>query len=1234
MATTIFDYVLPIHAFIVVVVAVTIPMVWVLFAAGVLFCVLLVNAIVRSIPIRLRNILNQYFPTAGHEESFMLTHRYSVMPVYRVLSAIIAWAPPRDYTPYPPRLNGFAAASYMPAVPIKAMIKHPAHGWWSASKTDRTAVIACFVLLLVAMYTFRVEVRYGNQQYSYTQVLVNCPEMVDLQEKCYLLYFKSAPVKTDVYGNLCSSVNISTGCVELLQQRNRNAYQQCGLLNKYNYPNSTEDCFAEWHFENVLLDLFSAIFFPASLFYVAFYAPVFYARRVAYPSNACPGLATRLRDIKIPPVLVPHGARHTHPLAAASRNQADASITGHIFDQGYEPYCIQMSPKDVANKYAGSLRHLWAGTDTHSPERSDPLRSYHYLKFMNVDYYVEWADYLWTCNPVIMYTFTPTVPCGTFQETSWTVNEESEIIMTIAGGATYTHKLWNYNVDSFEAVYPGVTITYSLERVAVNEHWSIITLTPKSVCKNTETKTYTTLKRINFVQTVVAIDGVERRVALQRNHVGGLSLSLPGQFMSVTLTPALQVMLKARSRKAIAFSDLVVILQADFGADCRLAQAIVYECFPSSGAVPSVVSILEAKNIAISYRRVAAPALQVIEKPSATVLCPAVLDSAYAPMRCKANDQWCVEKRITDVHNPQTILGGEKHSHRYMGYAREFIRLLVPTPHQYCPKEITDVILSQNRPTQRRNNARAAPMISSFLANEEMEVKSFQKGEIYPAPKDPRNISTLPPEHCLVYSTYMQVVAEILKGTAWYAFGLHPNKVAERIHRMAAKALTLIETDFSRFDGTHSMAFYEHLELALLLRIFHPSQHNLITTVHRMMCQAKARTSWGVKYDPDGSRLSGAADTSAGNSIDNAYVNFSAFRRQGCTPEVAWEKLGFYGGDDGVTPDVDGPMLEEVVRDLNLSLKAKARKPWEALSFLGRIYTCPSAGPQHCADLPRQLSKLHAHPSSRVEFPMVALYNKALGHSVTDSLTPILGAWVLMVFRTCAPVLDSRYQSYSYTVSPTPLDQRYVPSREAMLNYAVSVLNVTVQDIIAYEAHLNSITSPMLIQPLTPRVVQLPTPGVILGQDLVVAPALQSVVPASNQSTPACLNGTCPHLGCHPVSPLRSYVRLPPSQMEGKGAPDAKLHPLQARANDSKRAPIAPAVKPCFAFASGTCTRVNCKFAHVIVAKTDHPCKDFQKGHCVRPTCKFSHIPVKPRVVPPPINATPALRRHDNPLAP
>jgi hypothetical protein len=289
------------------------------------------------------------------------------------------------------------------------------------------------------------------------------------------------------------------------------------------------------------------------------------------------------------------------------------------------------------------------------------------------------------------------------------------------------------------------------------------------------------------------------------------------------------------------------------------------------------------------------------------------------------------------------------------------------------------------------------------------------------------------------------------------------------------------------------------------------------------MTKAKARTGHGHSYDPDGSRLSGAADTSCMNSTDNAFVSFCAYRESGCPPDIAYSKLGVYGGDDGVSTDMIEKIYETTVSEIGLILKAINRVPTEPVGFLGRVYPNPSGSPEHLADVPRQLKKLHIVPTRDplyINKPFVVLYNRALSILVTDAHTPILGDWARAIIRLTPDASKIRATKLDSWCSQL-FEGRHtlVPGPRIALESVCTQLGVTSARVDEYCRHLSELKSIDDLQLLYRSQPPIPPPMVQLGQSVGAIPS------DGKRTTEIIISPTIPILPLRPPPPLPTWAR-------------------------------------------------------------------------------------------------------------
>jgi hypothetical protein len=235
------------------------------------------------------------------------------------------------------------------------------------------------------------------------------------------------------------------------------------------------------------------------------------------------------------------------------------------------------------------------------------------------------------------------------------------------------------------------------------------------------------------------------------------------------------------------------------------------------------------------------------------------------------------------------------------------------------PATIDEVYERQNRPSQR------AILDRSLVEEGRDGIKSFVKREAYGKITDPRIISTIDGVLKREYSQFIYPVADHLKTQEWYAFGKVPGDIAQRVTDVLEDASTAVNTDFSRFDGRVS-DLLRILEKKVLLRAYGHEYAHEVSELHNSQFNQTAFCTFGTRYETGTSRASGSPETAAFNSIANAFTAYLTFRmtreRGGfIAPDAAWKRLGVYGGDDGLTADVDPETISKCRRRWDSSLK-------------------------------------------------------------------------------------------------------------------------------------------------------------------------------------------------------------------------------------------------------------------------------------------------------------------------
>ena len=401
---------------------------------------------------------------------------------------------------------------------------------------------------------------------------------------------------------------------------------------------------------------------------------------------------------------------------------------------------------------------------------------------------------------------------------------------------------------------------------------------------------------------------------------------------------------------------------------------------------------------------------EIVNKPSMVAFMSPLLDECYAPVRSLANDKASIQQRLTKFMVLQ-----EKVMDKPKEFTRacmiEFARLLIPIKHLLDPSHESRVYETQNRPGQQRllHDADAGGARNTAA-------DAMQKAEAYGNIKDPRNITIIRnTDHKRDWSRYMYAFTDMLKVHPWYAFGLTPCEIAERVAEICQGAKSLNNSDLSRFDG-HVGFLFRELEMICTMRAFHPRHHAEMLELQRSQYNLEGTTRHGYKYSTGWSRLSGSPETSPFNTICNTFISYLALRRtvkpggHGFLQATeAWAKLGLYGGDDGITPDLSAAKLRSAATETGQVSTCVVIKRGEAgVEFLARRFSPDvwNGDTTSMCDIKRQLSKFHATAKVDV-IPTDKARQKALSYYLTDGNTPIIGPLVTRMLEILGPPTES-----------------------------------------------------------------------------------------------------------------------------------------------------------------------------------------------------------------------------------
>jgi len=689
---------------------------------------------------------------------------------------------------------------------------------------------------------------------------------------------------------------------------------------------------------------------------------------------------------------------HTHGLTASNRSTASLFAEIVAARLGLTAYFVQCSASDQRAGRQGNREYYYSKDVGIAPAVFNPPHDA-LLTLIDVDFYIDMPEFL-TRNfmPTLIYTFCPESVAGQSEGYAFTFDRASYVKYTVSGGAEYRHQLWDYGSDNiamtrlyWEGCKPFfATSVYLVDRRRIAPHRFLVTLTP--VRRWTWIPAYiaqqlesSTLQRLRLAY------GAHLRLFIQTKEGLHVSTGNVDQYNTSLTTAAIDSTIAAIARITkipLSMSQVKGLIGDDTPGAATLTEYHRLQTGDKPAFVYPVDMGVRSYQIVSAYPDMSA-------KPSLTAFMPPLLPDCFSPSICAGNEEAAVKGRITDI-KPSTITPTQF----MVRTIHEFARLLIPVEHMLHPETEDYVYLKQCRPTQRSilNLASSGESIKRI-------VKSFIKREAYSTANTPRVISTINGPDKLAYSAYMYAFSRVIAKQPWYAFSRTPLEVAERVSELLETATFACNTDFSRFDGRVSN-FLRDLERILILRAFHSNYHAELLDLLRSQYQLKGYTTFGVKYETGSSRASGSPETSTFNTLCNAYVAFLALRMSKVdgvfieAPE-AFKMLGIYGGDDGLTAEVDPVIYRKAASSVGQQLDCDRIERGEfGIKFLARIYS-PDVwwgNKTSCCDLPRQLAKFHATTKLPPNVtPRMKLIEKCRAYFLSDKHTPIIGPLVTKV---------------------------------------------------------------------------------------------------------------------------------------------------------------------------------------------------------------------------------------------
>jgi hypothetical protein len=696
---------------------------------------------------------------------------------------------------------------------------------------------------------------------------------------------------------------------------------------------------------------------------------------------------------------------HTHGVSAADRNAGTATAALVANSLGLEPYFVQKSLSDERKGRDGDRSFHWA-KDLAVPPTEFHLDSTSQAGVLvDVDYYIDMPQLL-ARHPGTYFisAFQPTAAGKSVGEYTFRFLANGAVEYRVSGGAEYMHGVWNYSGDTILVEDVGLVMknvcAYHIDRKYIDEHHCLVMLSligrfemPSALptpwfLEGRKLERLMPIADNHVVLDVVKPDGIYRSVALLGDHE---AVTLP--------------MAQMDAIRAVAVAAKLMVSPATVASNIAPSSAIG---LPTERLPPGHAAILT------NYLRSVIPHSPPVVYPPTECMMPIyfakhdydapvplagfgspLIGPCYGFAKSIASDDNCIATRVEAFHEVDTLEQVESPVPPTLaGYMVEFAERLIPVPHVGVPVDDDYVREKQARPSQRVKLEQAAvngPWIKAAW-------DAFVKIETYVKPTNPRNISQNTPTANLAHSRFMYAFHNGVMATqAWYAFNKTPAECAARVCEILEQAAHSCLADGSRFDG-HVKRRARILERICMLRFFARQYHAAVNEALDDQIAIPGKTKEGRRYWSGYGRGSGSLETSDFNSVLTAFIDYCAWRNTTidgvkCSPDLAWSKLGIYGGDDSLAGAVDPRALKKSAelmgQDYEIEVVSRGER---GVNFLNRYFSPEvwHGNVNSMSNPARLLSKLWVGPADLHDV-MTRFGERCSGYYRMDRNSPVIG---------------------------------------------------------------------------------------------------------------------------------------------------------------------------------------------------------------------------------------------------
>ncbi len=687
---------------------------------------------------------------------------------------------------------------------------------------------------------------------------------------------------------------------------------------------------------------------------------------------------------------------HTHPRAAGARNLGLRVASMVALRMGVGVYIVQMSRSDQRKGFRGDRQWFWP-KDTNVQNRKDSQAADDLMYICDTDYYMNMPEFLAKNEkPVLLYTAVPSAATTQDQDSATYFDEQGRMHTLVSGGGAYAHKLWDYGADSISVrrTFLGIPyklVTYAVERKQVSDHRQLILLAPIKVFRGLAAWMGiwlfegNPLKRFNPVEHTPSGD-VFIRFKIHTAEKTMITTAKPNTHLSCTVPAADDDAVATAAR--LGTTNLMLPTTASWlGKDQRAAAAVLTEYHRKAVGkkMPVVFPVKQGVRAyqyePASYDQEAKPKMQAFMSP--------LVHGAFVPVNNAASERRCVKGRINDLKKEEP----GPCAFRDQGL-EEFIELL-------CDGLVLEPVSYETVAEKQTTSAQKLSLLKAVVSGMHVwdVLKCFLKAEPYQGLKDPRNISTYNDMYKLAMSCFALALSQAMKKFKWYAPGMTPIEVAQRVAEICMESDFVNVSDYTRMDGTISY-WLRLVDRGVFMKTFVNHRAELNDLLDKN-CDNKGFLPLGTTFEQGSSHGSGCPTTSLSQTLRAAFCAYLAFRHTKkpnglyYSPQEAFDSLGIHSGDDGLDGNLPVDSHEWAARKVGLRLEASTIDRGDpGVNFLARYYSDEvwEGRLDSMCDVKRQLSKFHV--TVRLPEGVLAEYKlveKCMGYVATDGNTPVVG---------------------------------------------------------------------------------------------------------------------------------------------------------------------------------------------------------------------------------------------------